>query len=203
MTTPIFNNPLRWVQNGEPASGGIRGNNSGVVNRTAKQLLENTIYLKNRLDSFSDEESLNMTYILNLITETQGITNTNVQVDAEIEESKLSLELKNHKSISNTNYSNTGEIASDILFLKNTLDNHVLDNENDKEILLDEISNLRYDITFVRKIIENDIQFNNVNNINEHEEIRAEILNLKEDIKNTSAPSTGGSGLRYIRWIGA
>lgn len=120
MANKLPNPTLSWLQNGEPVSGGIRGNNSGSGNRMPVQLLQNDFYLINRLNLFSTDSGFDISLILPSLTPTLGITDANVQSNANIEESKLNLALRTRESIGGSLYYDTGELADDVLSIYDT-----------------------------------------------------------------------------------
>ena len=134
---------LRYILCGNWATGGsVTVQNAGILNAPLNDLLSNDKYLSNILvplnasylahlsDSYAHLDAIQADIALYLdgwsippqkikdsLTETDGITNDDVQTDAAILESKLSLDLASVSRSSESStalYLNTGEIAEDV-----------------------------------------------------------------------------------------
>lgn len=103
----LIHNPLSWIQNSEPVSGGTGGNSDGVVNRPLIQLLENDKNLDERLTALGSTTELKT--ILN-----NAITNSEIAGDANIHETKVNMLFRGMQRPSGGTYSTTAEIAEDL-----------------------------------------------------------------------------------------
>ena len=115
MATQLPHENLNWITNGEPGTGSPDGSTpDGVLNRPIKQNLEN---IKQLRDTFNEEHTDSGQHTTSMLKSKldSAITDDEIASNAHINESKLDLLLKGKTRPGGGTYSNSGELAEDVL----------------------------------------------------------------------------------------
>ena len=115
MATQLPHENLNWITNGEPGTGSPDGSTpDGVLNRPIKQNLEN---IKQLRDTFNEEHTDSGQHTTSMLKSklNLAITDNEIASNAHINESKVDLLLKGKTRPGGGTYSNSGELADDVL----------------------------------------------------------------------------------------